>query len=143
MSPVWIGVLLAIGAGLSWLAGASSTKKSLGSMKVPKKADDGRLEAVLASMDAGVVAVDQDGRIDLVNPAASLMLGLPGDSQGEQLERWGFGGDLMAMLAGSGEEDPVLDIQTESEHTIQARVTRPGPQRGAVFVLHDISELKR
>jgi two-component system phosphate regulon sensor histidine kinase PhoR len=143
MSPLWIGVLLAIGAGLSWIAGAASTKKSLRSLGVPKRVDDGRLEAVLASMDAGVVAVDVEGRIDLVNPAAVGMLGLPSEPQGEPLERLGFGGDLMAMLTGSGGEDPVLDIQIGSEHTIQARVTRPGPPWGAVFVLHDISELKR
>lgn len=143
MTPVWIGVLLAIGVGLGWLVGTSSAQKAVGPMKVPKKPDDGRLEALLSSMDAGVVAVDVVGRIDLVNPAAVRMLGLPEEPRGEPLERLGLGGDLMAMLTRGGEEDPVLDIQIGSDHTIQARVTRPGPPWGAVFVLHDISELKR
>ena len=143
MSPFWVGVLLAIGGVLSWLAGARYTQKSVRSMGPPSRAEDGRLEAVLASMDAGVVAIDLEGQIDLVNPAAVRMLGLPVDPQGQPLERLGFGGDLMAMLSGSGGEEPVLDIQMGSDHTIQARVTRPGPPWGAVFVLHDISELKR
>jgi len=143
MNPLWIGVLLAIGVGLGWLVGTLSTKKAVGSMKVPKKPDDGRLDALLSSMDAGVIAVDVEGRIDLVNPAAVRMLGLPEEPRGEPLERLGVGGDLMAMLTSGGEEDPVLDIQIGSDHTIQARVTRPGPPWGAVFVLHDISELKR
>jgi two-component system phosphate regulon sensor histidine kinase PhoR len=143
MSPVWVGVLMAIGAGLGWLVGASSTKKNLGPMKEPNKQDDGRIEAVLASMDTGVVAVDEEGRIDLINPAAVLMLGLPARSRGELLSRLGLGGDLMAMLVGSREEDAVLEISLGSEHIIEARVTRPGPPWGAVFVLHDISELKR
>ena len=143
MTPVWVGVLLAIGVGLGWLVGTSSAKKAVDPMKVPKKPEDGRLEALLSSMDAGVVAVDVVGRIDLVNPAAVRMLGLPEEPRGEPLERLGVGGDLMAMLTSGGEEDPVLDIQIGSDHTIQARVTRPGPPWGAVFVLHDISELKR
>ena len=143
MSPIWVGVLLAVGAGLSWLAGARYTQKSLLHKGESKGSDDGRLEAVLASMDAGVIAIDLEGQIDLVNPAAVRMLGLPVNPQGQPLGRLGFGGDLMAMLSGSGGEEPVLDIQTGSDHTIQVRVTRRGPPWGAVFVLHDISELKR
>ncbi|AFM42624.1 PAS domain S-box [Desulfosporosinus acidiphilus SJ4] len=108
-----------------------------------------KMEAILAGMQEGVVSVDHVGRVVLVNAAANkiferrdtarkvkYLLELTYDSELEHLIR--------RVLAG----EPGATRETRFEQkTIQSQVNpilnEQGQPRGAVIVMHDVTELRR
>ncbi|WP_407307466.1 ATP-binding protein [Desulfosporosinus sp. SB140] len=108
-----------------------------------------KMEAILAGMQEGVVAVDQVGRVVLVNAAANriferhetdrklkYLLELTCDSELEHLIR--------KVLSG----EPSVTRETRfGQKTIQSQVnpivSEYGQPRGAVIVIHDVTELRR
>lgn len=108
-----------------------------------------KMEAILAGMQEGVVAVDHVGRVVLVNAAAErifarestvrelgYLLELTYDSELEQLTRKVLSGQPSAMKE--------LHI---AQRTVQSKInpilTEKGQSRGAVIVFHDVTELRR
>ena len=111
--------------------------------------DRARIDAILAGMVEGVLVVNPQGRVRLVNRAAREMLGLGGASlDGHYLEAVrhpGVAGLLSAAL--KGEQPAGLEV-TPARTPDRRLVARAAPVaasggNGAVLVLHDITDLRR
>jgi two-component system phosphate regulon sensor histidine kinase PhoR len=125
------------------------------------------MEAILGGMIEGVLVVNEQGRVQLVNTAARRMLRLQGDAEGrhylEIVRQPDIAERLGATLRGNTTEGLELALPRESDRSIIARsapiVAQAGPPspssasqpalrtsqpaRGAVLVLHDITELRK
>ncbi|MGH9174767.1 MAG: ATP-binding protein, partial [Vicinamibacterales bacterium] len=110
--------------------------------------DRTRMVAILASMVEGVLVVDAHGRVQHVNDAARLMLRLDHDainrSYVEAIRHPGIAAQITRVLAGERSEVFELSITREVSRTLVARVAPViATGRGAVLVLHDITDLRR
>jgi two-component system phosphate regulon sensor histidine kinase PhoR len=110
--------------------------------------DRTRMVAILASMVEGVLVVDDHGRLQHVNDAARRMLKLHHEaiqhSYLEAIRHPGIVDQLSRVLA--GEQPPGLELAVTRDVT-RTLVARVAPViaagRGAVLVLHDITDLRR
>ncbi len=108
------------------------------------------MEAILASMVEGVLVVDGQGRLQLVNDAARRMLKLEREADRPPLRRGHPSSrhrrtDRPRAMAGGPTEG--LELSLTRGHAT-ARSSRASPRwsptgRGAVLVLHDITDLKK
>jgi two-component system phosphate regulon sensor histidine kinase PhoR len=111
--------------------------------------DRGRTDAILAGMIEGVIVVDGTGQLQLVNDAARQMLKLDELSIGrhylETIRHPAIADLVGAALAGRASESVQLSPPRDASRTITARAapTAAGKDRGAVLVLHDITDLRR
>jgi two-component system phosphate regulon sensor histidine kinase PhoR len=114
--------------------------------------DRARMEAILSGMVEGVLVVDADGRLRLVNEAASRMLNMESNLLGrhyvEAVRQPGIVGHLGAALKGerrSPIEVPLDAVSPAGGPRIYRAQATPasGDGGGAVLVLHDISDLRR
>jgi two-component system phosphate regulon sensor histidine kinase PhoR len=111
--------------------------------------DRARMQAILAGMIEGVVVVNEQGRIQLVNDAARRMLGIHDAPEGrhylEIVRHPDIAAQLGSALRGSTTEGLELTLPRDPDLTITARsapVLSQGAS-GAVLVLHDITEPRR
>jgi len=111
--------------------------------------DRARTDALLTGMIEGVIAVDPQGRLQLVNDAATQMLKLEEFAIGRhyvETIRHPVIADLVgAALSGQTPASVQLSPPRDPSRTIMARAA-PAPAAGApgaVVVLHDITELRR
>jgi two-component system phosphate regulon sensor histidine kinase PhoR len=114
-------------------------------------ADRARLQAVLASMVEGVLVLDRQGRILLMNDALRRML--PGADPSaigrpfiEVFRHHPLNEFVRKVLeGGDGRQEVALLTPEERIFLLQASVAKPEGERGvaAVLVFHDITELKR
>ncbi|MGE0041157.1 MAG: ATP-binding protein [Vicinamibacterales bacterium] len=110
--------------------------------------DRARMEAILASMVEGVLVVDEQGRLQLVNDAARRMLRLDRDALErpyvEAIRHPGIVEEIGRALAGDAPEGLELSLTRDVSRTLMARVAPViSAGRGAVLVLHDITDLRR
>src|SRR5688572_733682 len=114
--------------------------------------DRARMEAILSGMVEGVLVVDGEGRLRLVNEAASRMLNMESNLLGrhyvEAVRQPGIVGQLGAALKGerrSPIEVPLDAVSPAGGPRIYRAQATPasGESGGAVLVLHDISDLRR
>jgi len=111
--------------------------------------DRGRMAAILAGMIEGVIVVDQAGRLQLVNTAASDMLKIGEAPLGrhyvESIRHPAIADLVTAALEGKSPASIEFAPPRDQSRTIIARAARVsgGWARGVVLVLHDVSELKR
>ena len=122
--------------------------QDLSSRMMEMGADRARMQAILGGMIEGVLVVNEQGRLQLVNDAARRMLGITDAPEGrhyveivrspvvagQMSEALGGGRTTSAELAG---RDPGVTLIART-----ARVESPSG-RGAVVVLHDITDLRR
>ncbi len=117
----------------------------LGASRDALEAAERRLAAVLRDVASGVVAVDADGRIALVNPRAVALLppgAMPGAMADGVLDA-SLAERLRRFLAGAAEQEE-FDIERPGGVQLHARLTRLlRGARGAVITLDDLSELAR
>ena len=115
-------------------------------------ADRARLRAVLASMVEGVLVLDRQGRILLMNDALLRMLpGADASAVGRpfiEVFRHHPLNELVGAVLEEGEgrrQEVTLLTPEERMFLLQASVAKPDGERGvaAVLVFHDITELKR
>jgi two-component system phosphate regulon sensor histidine kinase PhoR len=125
------------------------TVREVGRRAEELAADRARMEAILGGMIEGVLVVDAQGRLQLVNAAARRMLKLTGDPGArhylEIVRHPEIAGQIGAALAGTATDGRELTLPQEPNGIFVAR-TAPvatGATRGAVLVLHDISDLRR
>ena len=108
-----------------------------------------RMEAVLVGMIEGVIALDPQGRLQLVNDAAREMLRIEERAIGhhyvESIRHPAVAGLVGAALAGQMPVPVELSPPRDATRTIMARAapTPAGEYPGAVLVLHDITDLRR
>ena len=112
-------------------------------------ADRARMEAILGGMIEGVLVVNEQGRLQMVNRAAKRMLKLQDSYEGrhylEVVRHPDIAAQIGAALMGHASEGLELSLPQEPNATFVARsapVASPGV-RGAVLVLHDITDLRR
>ena len=108
--------------------------------------DRGRTTAMLAGMIEGVIVVDPQGRVQLLNEAARQMLRMDDLAIGrhyvETIRHPAITDLVGAALEGRASESVQLSPPRDATRTIMARAA-PSAPHGAVLVLHDITELKR
>ena len=110
--------------------------------------DRTRMVAILSSMVEGVLVVDEQGRLQHVNDAARRMLRLDHDamyhSYVEAIRHPGIVDQLTRVLAGEHPDGLELSVTRDINRTLVARVAPVvAAGRGAVLVLHDITDLRR
>ena len=111
-------------------------------------ADRARMEAILSGMIEGVLVVNHHGRLQLVNDAARRMLRLTGSVDGqhylELVRHPDIAAQITAALGGGTPDGRELTLPREPGMTFIARSApvAAGPARGAVLVLHDITDLR-
>jgi len=111
--------------------------------------DRARMEAMLAGMVEGVIVVDAQGRLQLVNNAARLMLKLRDVAIGRQYSetiRIPAIADLVAeVLLGHTPDALQLSPPRDPSRSIMARAAPAAgaAEHGVILVLHDITDLKR
>jgi len=150
------------GAWISWLAQARRSREAsarsilemgqlsrrLGELEI----DRARMAAILAGMVEGVLVVDGEGRLRLVNEAARRMLNLETNLIGrhyvEAVRQPGVVRQLGAAL--TGEQGPPIEVPIDAPgaqggpRIFRAQATPASAAAGgAVLVLHDISDLRR
>ena len=128
----------------SWRA-IDATQQTLSARLEERERERARTEAVLAGMIEGVIAVDLQGRLQLMNDAARSMLKLEGFTIGRHyLEaiRHPSIADLVAAALGGHAPEPVqLSPPRDPARTLMATAARAAS--GVVLVLHDITDLRR
>jgi two-component system phosphate regulon sensor histidine kinase PhoR len=110
--------------------------------------DRARMEAILSSMIEGVLVVNEQGRLQLVNDAARRILKLESDaldrSYVEAIRHPGIVAHIGQALAGEEPEGLELTVARDMPRTVVARVAPVvAAGRGAVLVMHDITELRK
>jgi len=110
--------------------------------------DRARMEAILSSMIEGVLVVDEQGHLQLVNDAARRILKL---EQGaidhpyvEAIRHPGIVEHIGRALAGGETSTLELSVTRDTTRTLVAQVAPVVTAgRGAVLVMHDITELRK
>jgi two-component system phosphate regulon sensor histidine kinase PhoR len=113
------------------------------------EADRKRMAAILSGMIEGVLVVNEHGRLQLANDAARRMLRIDDAVEGrhypEIVRHPAVAQQIAAALGGRPTESVELTGLRDPGVTLMAR-TAPvdvSPGRGAVVVLHDITDLRR
>ncbi len=111
--------------------------------------DRARREAILSGMVEGVLVLDRQGKLQLVNHAAQQMLKVDAGAVGRAYVEVIRHPDIAAQLASAlrGEEVDSRELSTAREpgRTFVARAAPVAAEGGggAVLVLHDITDLRR
>ena len=110
--------------------------------------DRARMEAILSSMIEGVLVVDEQGRLQLVNDAARRILKLEQDAIDrpyvEAIRHPGIVDNIGRVLAGGDTSALELSVTRDTTRTLVAQVAPVVTAgRGAVLVMHDITELRK
>ncbi|NJP67494.1 ATP-binding protein [Streptomyces spiramenti] len=101
-------------------------------------------EALLYAVREGVLAVDTEGRVTLVNPPARHMLGLPDDSEGRPLAELGPADRLLDVVSGADPgEDRIVLVGARILVCNRMPVQVKGRAAGAVVTFRDRTELDR
>ena len=120
----------------------------LGSRLEELSRDRARMEAILSGMVEGVLVLDRQGRVQLVNRAAQEMLHVEGSATGrpylEVIRHPDISAQLTAALRGGAVEPHELALGRDFSRFFIARAAPVGGAGGgAVLVLHDITDLRR
>jgi two-component system phosphate regulon sensor histidine kinase PhoR len=110
--------------------------------------DRARMEAILTGMVEGVLVVDRQGRLQLVNRAAQGMLRVEPSAAGrsylEVIRHPDIAAQLAAALRGEEAAGQELTLTRDPNRKFLTRAAAvTGPSGGAVLVLHDITDLRR
>jgi two-component system phosphate regulon sensor histidine kinase PhoR len=110
--------------------------------------DRARMEAILGSMVEGVLVVDETGKLQVVNEAARRMLRVESDAAGrpyvEAIRHPGIVERFDLVLAGAPAQAFELAVSRDGARDLVARLAPVvATGRGAILVLHDITDLKR
>lgn len=108
-----------------------------------------KMEAILAGMQEGIVAVDHVGRVVLVNAAAEKILDCKGTDMGlKGLLELIFNSELdqLVRMVLSGQPSSKKETQI-AQRTVQSQISpvlsEEGLPNGVVIVIRDVTELRR
>jgi two-component system CitB family sensor kinase len=140
---LYTAIALAIGVGASLLLARRLKRQTFG-LELHEIAELlQEREAMLHGISDGVITVDPDGRISLVNDEARRMLGLATDALGTNLDQLLPPGRMRDLLTGRIPTSDDQAVLTEDSCLSIARmpVTHQGRSLGAVVTLRDRTEL--
>lgn len=123
--------------------------REIGRRAADLASDRARMHAILGGMVEGVIVINEQGRVQLVNDAARTMLRVPDSPEGkhylEIVRHPDIAAQLGAALHGNGTDGLELTLARAPDLTIVARsapVASPAG-RAAVLVMHDITDLRK
>src|SRR5690606_3883071 len=103
-----------------------------------------RLETILRGTSEGVMALDADQKIRLVNAAAAHLLRLPDGVEGKPIYEVTRDPDLLTLAERGASMSSTLEIaMSEGERIVMGRADPLQATGGTVLVLHDVSEMRR
>lgn len=105
-----------------------------------------RLEAILQSMDSGVIAVDRKNRVIIINPYAKKIFGITKDIIGQNLLDNIRNFELENILHQSDDDYKEIKIAWPKERELRiktADIINANDHIGTVAVVQDITEVKR
>jgi sensor histidine kinase regulating citrate/malate metabolism len=144
--PILVGTtaaaLLLAGLG-SWLASRwlRRTTHDLGPAELSRMYE--YYDAVLHAVREGLLLLDRDGRLQLVNDEARRLLALPDDAVGRPVDDLGLPPALGAALRAGGERGDEIFLTNDRVVVVnQAPARWGGQQLGAVVTLRDHTELR-
>ncbi len=111
--------------------------------------DRARMEAILSGMVEGVLVVDRQGRLQMVNRAAQAMLNVDASANGrlylEVIRHPDISAQLTSALRGDEVERRELALARDPGRVFVARAASVAATggAGAVLVLHEITDLRR
>jgi two-component system phosphate regulon sensor histidine kinase PhoR len=123
--------------------------REIASRSTQRDADRARMEAILGGMIEGVLVVNDHGRVQLVNAAARRMLKIQDPPEGrhylEIVRHPDIAAQITAALQGTPSDRLELTLPREPDIVFVARTApvESSIARGAVLVLHDITDLRR
>ncbi|MHA0287846.1 ATP-binding protein [Mycobacterium sp. C3-094] len=99
-------------------------------------------EALLHSIREGVIAVNTDGEITVLNDGAQELLGVGADAVGKRVDRVGIDPAVVALLIpGESAEDTVIATRTRLLALSRRAATSGGERIGTVTTMRDSTEL--
>ncbi|SDI55789.1 Sensor histidine kinase regulating citrate/malate metabolism [Sinosporangium album] len=157
---VYLGLASALGVVGSWLLARRIKRKTLGMEPHEIAGLAEHREAMLYGIAEGVVALDLQLRITLVNAVGRELLDLPDACVGKSLSELGIGDRLFDVLAGPGaDEDEEASVSRSGENPKatdeivvhhgrvlvmnRMNVIKDGRRLGSVTTLRDRTELAR
>lgn len=105
-----------------------------------------KLEAILKSMDSGVIAVDRGHRVIMINPYAKKIFGINKDIIGQNLMNNIRDFELDDIFDNTKEEFREMKILWPKERVLRIRtadIINDGEKIGTVAVVQDITDVKR
>lgn len=123
--------------------------REIGNRVTQRETDRARMEAILNGMGEGVLVITPQGRLQFVNDAARRMLKVGDPPEGrhylEIARHPDIAGEINAALHGLSGGGRELTLGGDSISTFIARgaPVASAAGRGAVLVLHDITELRK
>ncbi|MFJ2197940.1 ATP-binding protein [Streptomyces violaceusniger] len=146
--PVYLGVASALGVVGSWLLARRVKRQTLGLEPREITGLAEHREAMLYGIAEGVVALDPQHRVTLVNDMGRRLLDLPEECVGRNLAELGIEGRLLDVLAGARKEttDPKDEVVVRHGRVLvmnRMTVVKDGRPLGSVTTLRDRTELAR
>jgi two-component system CitB family sensor kinase len=140
---IYLVIALAVGVGASLLLARRLKRQTFGLELHEIAALVQEREAMLHGIREGVVIVDPDGRLLLVNDEARRLAGLPADAAGRTLSELVGPGRLFDVLAGRAGGDDLLLVRGDNVIVANRTVARrDGRELGAIVTLRDRTELE-
>lgn len=142
---VYLGLGAALGLVASWLLSRRIKRHTRG-LEVAEIASlaDHR-EALLHSIREGVIAVNNDGEITLLNDSAQDLLGVPGSAVGRRVDAVGIDPAVVSLLMspedGQAAKDTVIATRTRVLALSRRAATSQGMRIGTVTTMRDSTEL--
>jgi two-component system, CitB family, sensor kinase len=100
-------------------------------------------DAVLHAVREGLLLLDREGRVQLVNDEARRLLALPADVQGRRVDEVGLPAPLGAALAEGGPRDDEIHLTADRIVVVSQGAARWGGRYlGTVVTLRDHTELR-
>src|SRR5262245_8105557 len=129
-------------------ANLESSVRELGRRLGDLSRDRAHMQAILSGMVEGVLVLDRQGRLQLVNRAAQEMLHVDSNAIGrrylEVIRHPDISAQLTAALRGDDVEPQELALGRDTARMFVARAAPvTAADAGAVLVLHDITDLRR
>ena len=139
----YLGLAGIVGVAGSLLVARRVKRQTLGLEPVEIRGLVEHREAMLTGIKEGVLGLDLDDRVTLVNAEADRMLGLPDDCVGRTLTELGVEDRLLDVLTGSAAQQDAVVFVGERILTLNRKpVAVRGAPAGSVTTMRDLTELR-
>jgi two-component system, CitB family, sensor kinase len=140
----YLGLSAAVGIAGSLLVARRVKRQTLGLEPLEIRGLVEHREAMLTGIKEGVLALDPDDRVALVNAEAHRMLRLPRDCVGRSLTELGIEARLLDVLTGrDGGQDAVVFVGDRILTLNRMPVAVRGVRAGSVTTMRDLTELRQ